>query len=98
MSKPIWFNTIKRKILGNGVIFFADFEPCELKDGRAIFNTPTYNLKFVFLHIDKKGNNHEAAIVTKQNIQSLSKDMGIYIANFDDKMIRKIHWLEKKYQ
>ncbi|HET9806662.1 MAG TPA: hypothetical protein VFP49_07125 [Nitrososphaeraceae archaeon] len=43
------------------------------------------------MHIDKKENNHEAAIVTKQNIQSLSKDMGIHVANFDDKTIGKIH-------
>jgi hypothetical protein len=75
------------KILPKGVIVLADFEPCELKDGRATLNIPdTPNLKFVILFIDKKGNDHEGAIVTKQKVQSLSKDNGLYVVNFDNKM------------
>ena len=78
---------LKGKILGKGVIILADFEPCELKDGRATLNIPTNpNLKFVVLSIDKKGNDHDGAIVTKQKIQSLSKNTGLYVVNFDDKM------------
>src|ERR671912_206119 len=78
---------LKGKILPKGVIVLADFEPCELKDGRATLNVPdTPNLKFVVLFIDKKGNNHEGAIVTKQKVQSLSKDSGLYVVNFDNKM------------
>jgi hypothetical protein len=78
---------LKGKILGKGVIVLADFEPCELKDGRATLNIPTNpNLKFVVLSIDKKGNDHDGAIVTKQKIQSLSKNTGLYVVNFDDKM------------
>jgi hypothetical protein len=38
------------------------------------------------LSIDKKGNDHDGAIVTKQKIQSLSKNTGLYVVNFDDKM------------
>ena len=78
---------LKGKILPKGVIVLADFEPCELKDGRATLNIPTNpNLKFVVLSIDKKGNDHDGAIVTKQKIQSLSKYTGLYVVNFDDKM------------
>ncbi|MDW0149729.1 MAG: hypothetical protein QOK89_05040, partial [Nitrososphaeraceae archaeon] len=78
---------LKGKILPKGVIVLADFEPCELKDGRATLNVPdTPNLKFVVLFIDKKENNHEGAIVTKQKVQSLSKDNGLYVVNFDNKM------------
>ena len=78
---------LKGKILPKGVIVLADFEPCELKDGRATLNIPNNpNLKFVVLFIDKKGNNHEGAIVTKQTVQSLSKDNGLYVVNFDNKM------------
>ena len=78
---------LKGKILPKGVIVLADFEPCELKDGRATLNIPDNpNLKFVILFIDKKGNNHEGAIITKQKIQSLSKDNGLYVVNFDNKM------------
>jgi hypothetical protein len=81
---------LKGKILGKGVIVLADFEPCELRDGRATLNIPTNpNLKFVALSIDKKGNNHEGAIITKQKIQSLSKNSGLYVVYFDDKMIGK---------
>jgi hypothetical protein len=79
---------LKGKILGKGVIVLADFEPCELSDGRATLNIPTNpNLKFVVLSLDKKGNEHEGIIITKQKIQSLGKDSGLYVVNFDDKMI-----------
>jgi hypothetical protein len=78
---------LKGKILGKGVIVLADFEPCELRDGRATLNIPTNpNLKFVVLSIDKKGNDHDGAIVSKQKIQSLSKNTGLYVVNFDDRM------------
>ncbi|HYZ95924.1 MAG TPA: hypothetical protein VE524_04875, partial [Nitrososphaeraceae archaeon] len=78
---------LKEKILGKGVIVLADFEPCELRDGRATLNIPNNpNLKFVALSIDKKGNEHDGVIVSKQKIQSLSKDSGLYVVNFDDKM------------
>jgi hypothetical protein len=81
---------LKGKILGKGVIVLADFEPCELRDGRATLNIPTNpNLKFVALSIDKKGNNNEGAIITKQKIQSLNKNNGLYVVYFDDKMIGK---------
>jgi hypothetical protein len=81
---------LKGKILGKGVIVLADFEPCELRDGRATLNIPTNpNLKFVALSIDKKGNNNEGAILTKQKIQSLNKNNGLYVVYFDDKMIGK---------
>ena len=79
---------LKGKILGKGVIVLADFEPCELRDGRATLNIPTHpNLKFVVLSLDKKGNEHDGITVTKQKIQSLGKDSGLYVVNFDDKMI-----------
>jgi hypothetical protein len=79
---------LKGKILGKGVIVLADFEPCELRDGRATLNIPTHsNLKFVVLSLDKKGNEHNGIIVTKQKLQSLGKDSGLYVVNFDDKMI-----------
>ena len=78
---------LKGKILGKGVIVLADFEPCELRDGRATLNVPNNpNLKFVVLSIDKKGNEHDGIIVYKQKIQSLGKDSGLYVVNFDDKM------------
>jgi hypothetical protein len=81
---------LKGKILGKGVIVLADFDPCQLKDGRATLNIPTNpNLKFVALSIDKKGNNNEGAIITKQKIQSLNKNSGLYVVYFDDKMIGK---------
>ena len=79
---------LKGKILGKGVIVLADFDPCELRDGRATLNIPiNTNLKFVVLSLDKKGNEHNGIIVTKQKIQSLGKDNGLYVVNFDDKMI-----------
>ena len=79
---------LKGKILPKGVIVLADFEPCELRDGRATLNIPNIqNLKFVVLSIDKKGNEHKGAIVAKQKIQSLSKNSGLYVVNFDDRMI-----------
>ena len=78
---------LKGKILGKGVIVVADFEPCQLKDGRATLNIPTnQNLKFVVLSLDKKGNEHEGVIVYKQKIQSLTKNSGLYVVNFDDRM------------
>jgi hypothetical protein len=81
---------LKGKILGKGVIVLADFEPCELRDGRATLNIPNNpNLKFVALSIDKKGNNNEGAIITKQKIQSLNKNSGLYVVYFDDQMIGK---------
>ncbi|HYJ01737.1 MAG TPA: hypothetical protein VEW92_05945 [Nitrososphaeraceae archaeon] len=89
-SCPTQSNSIqlKGKILGKGVIVLADFEPCELRDGRATLNVPTNpNLKFVVLSLDKKGNEHDGIIATKQKIQSLGKDSGLYVVNFDDEMI-----------
>ena len=81
---------LKGKILGKGVIVVADFEPCELRDGRATLNIPTNpNLQFVVLSLDKKGNEHDGVIVSKQKIQSLAKDSGLYVVNFDDKMTGK---------
>ena len=78
---------LKGKIQGKGVIVLADYDPCELKDGRALLNIPNnQNLKFVVLSIDKKGNSHEGAIVSKQKIQNLNKDSGLYVVYFDDKM------------
>jgi hypothetical protein len=78
---------LKGKILGKGVIVLADFEPCELRDGRATLNIPNNpNLKFVVLSIDKKGNEHDGIIAYKQKIQSLGKDSSLYVVNFDDKM------------
>jgi hypothetical protein len=78
---------LKEKILGKGVIVLADFEPCELIDGRATLNVPNNpNLKFVALSIDKKGNEHDGVIVAQQKIQSLGIDSGLYVVNFDDKM------------
>jgi hypothetical protein len=78
---------LKEKILGKGVIVLADFEPCELRDGRATLNIPNNpNLKFVALSIDKKGNEHDGIIVYKQKIQNLGIDSGLYVVNFDDKM------------
>ena len=80
----------KGKIIPRGVIILADFDPCDLKDGRATLNIPNNpNLKFVVLSIDKKGNNHEGAIVTKQKIQSLNKNSGLYVVSFDDQMMGK---------
>ena len=80
----------KGKIIPRGVIILADFYPCDLRDGRATLNIPNNpNLKFVVLTIDKKGNNHEGAIITKEKIQSLSKDNGLYVVNFDDQMSGK---------
>ncbi|MDW3626582.1 MAG: hypothetical protein QOK72_08055, partial [Nitrososphaeraceae archaeon] len=79
---------LKGKILGKGVIVLADFEPCELRDGRATLNIPNNPyLKFVVLSLDKKGNEYDGITVTKQKIQSLGKDSGLYVVNFDDKMI-----------
>ena len=50
-------------------------------------NVPTSpNLKFVVLSIDKKGNEHDGVIVSKQKIQNLGKDSGLYVVNFDNKM------------
>ena len=89
-SCPTQSNSIqlKGKILGKGVIVLADFEPCELRDGRATLNIPINpNLKFVVLSLDKKGNEHDGITVTKQKIQSLGKDSGLYVVNFDDEMI-----------
>jgi hypothetical protein len=89
-SCPTQSNSIqlKGKILGKGVIVLADFEPCELRDGRATLNIPTNpNLKFVVLSLDKKGNEHDGMIATQQKIQSLGKDSGLYVVNFDDEMI-----------
>jgi hypothetical protein len=89
-SCPTQSNSIqlKGKILGKGVIVLADFEPCELRDGRATLNIPNNPyLKFVVLSLDKKGNEYEGIIVTKQKIQSLGKDSGLYVVNFDDEMI-----------
>jgi hypothetical protein len=78
---------LKEKILGKGVIVLADFEPCELRDGRATLNIPNNpNLKFVVLSLDKKGNEHDGIIAYKQKIQSLGKDSSLYVVNFDDKM------------
>ena len=78
---------LKGKILGKGVIVLADFEPCELRDGRATLNIPTNpNLKFVVLSIDKKGNEYDGIIVSKQKIQSLNKDSSLYVINFDNKI------------
>jgi hypothetical protein len=78
---------LKGKILGKGVIVLADFEPCELRDGRATLNIPNNpNLKFVVLSIDKKGNEHDGIIAYKQKIQSLGKDSSLYVVNFDDRM------------
>ena len=79
---------LKGKILGKGVIVLADFEPCELRDGRATLNIPNNPyLKFVVLSLDKKGNEYDGIIVTKQKIQSLGKNSGLYVVNFDDEMI-----------
>ena len=79
---------LKGKILGKGVIVLADFEPCELRDGRATLNIPNNPyLKFVVLSLDKKGNEYDGIIVTKQKIQNLGKDSGLYVVNFDDEMI-----------
>ena len=65
----------------------ADFEPCELKDGRATLNISTNpNLKFVVLSLDKKGNEHEGVIVSKQKIQNIAKDSGLFVVNFDNRM------------
>ena len=89
-SCPTQSNSIqlKGKILGKGVIVLADFEPCELRDGRATLNIPNNPyLKFVVLSLDKKGNEYDGIIVTKQKIQSLGKDSGLYVVNFDDEMI-----------
>ena len=81
---------LKGKILGKGVIVVADFEPCELRDGRATLNIPTnHNLQFVVLSLDKKGNEHNGVIVSKQKIQSLAKDSGLYVVNFDDRITGK---------
>jgi tellurite resistance protein len=81
---------LKGKILGKGVIVVADFEPCDLRDGRATLNIPTnHNLQFVVLSLDKKGNEHNGVIVSKQKIQSLAKDSGLYVVNFDDRMTGK---------
>ncbi|MGE0242682.1 MAG: hypothetical protein AB7F53_01355, partial [Nitrososphaeraceae archaeon] len=78
---------LKGKIQGKGVIVLADYDPCELKDGRATLNIPNNpNLKFVVLSIDKQGNEHEGAIVSKQKIQNINKDSGLYVVYFDDKM------------
>ncbi|HEX5892032.1 MAG TPA: hypothetical protein VFY41_04145 [Nitrososphaeraceae archaeon] len=89
-SCPTQSNSIqlKGKILGKGVIVLADFEPCELRDGRATLNIPNNpHLKFVVLSLDKKGNEYDGIIVTKQKIQSLGKNSGLYVVNFDDEMI-----------
>jgi len=78
---------LKGKILGKGIIVLADFEPCKLSDGRATLNIPINpNLKFVVLSLDKKGNDNDGALVSKQKIQSLNKGTGLYVVYFDDRM------------
>ena len=41
------------------------------------------------LSLDKKGNEHNGVIVSKQKIQSLAKDSGLYVVNFDDRITGK---------
>ncbi|MFB5600153.1 MAG: hypothetical protein ACE5SW_08015, partial [Nitrososphaeraceae archaeon] len=68
-------------------VLLGDFFPCELKDGRATLNLPSNpNLQFIVMHIDKKGENHDGVSVEMEKIQSLSKNNGLFIVNFDDKM------------
>lgn len=44
------------------------------------------DLKFIVLSLDKKGNEYDGIIVSKQKIQSLNKDSSLYIVNFANKM------------
>ncbi|MDR4510762.1 MAG: hypothetical protein MRJ93_03545 [Nitrososphaeraceae archaeon] len=78
---------LKGKLSARGVIVVADFEPCQLKDGRALLNLPNNpGLKFVILSLDKNGNDHQNAIVKLKKIQNLGKYNSLYTVAFDDKM------------
>ena len=36
------------------------------------------------IHLDKKGSNHEAAVIDLQKIQSLNKDSALFVVKFND--------------
>ncbi|MGE5781459.1 MAG: hypothetical protein ACM31J_01210, partial [Nitrososphaerales archaeon] len=68
-------------------VLLGDFYPCELKDGRATLNLPDNpDLMFMFLHVDKYGNEYEGVTVPLERMQSLSKDNALFVVQFDDDM------------
>jgi hypothetical protein len=78
---------LKGKLPPKNVIILADFEPCELRDGRSTLSIPNNPyLKFVVLSIDKKGNNHKGVMIDLEKVQNINKNNGLYLVNFDSKM------------
>ncbi|MGB9169306.1 MAG: hypothetical protein WCB31_10305, partial [Nitrososphaeraceae archaeon] len=68
-------------------VLLGDFYPCELKDGRATLNLPDNpDLQFMFLHVDKYGDEYEGVTVPLERMQSLSKDNALFVVQFDDDM------------
>ena len=69
-------------------IILGDFDPCELKDGRATLNLPkTDDLGFVVMNIDNKKGKHECIIVDNMDkVQNIANGNALFIVDFDDKM------------
>ena len=68
-------------------VLLGDYYPCELKDGRATLNLPDNpDLQFMFLHVDKYGNEYEGVTVPMERMQSLTKDNALFVVQFDNDM------------
>jgi len=72
-----------------GIILLADFNPCQLSNGKLTLYTPiTPILKLGIMHIDyTNGNsNPEGVLVSPNKVQSIDTNRGVFTLELDDKM------------
>ena len=73
-----------------GIILLADFNPCQLSNGKLTFHIPlTPFLKLGIMYIDYSSNgksNPAGAIVSPTQVQSIDSNRGILTVQLDEKM------------
>ena len=78
---------LKKKLNPKGIIFLADFDTCQIANGKIMLKIPDNpNLKLAAMYIDKNGNNHEGTLLSPIKIQNIDKKQGLFTLELNEQM------------
>lgn len=78
---------LKKKLSPKGVRILADFDICQIANGKITLKIPDNpNLKLAAMYIDKNGNNHEGTLLSPIKIQNMDKKQGLFTLELNEQM------------
>lgn len=78
---------LKKKLNPKGIILLADFDTCQIANGKIMLKIPDNpNLKLAAMYIDKNGNNDEGTLLSPIKIQNIDKKQGLFTLELNEQM------------